>query len=529
MAKNNKNNSNSDSNKNITTLDIKFKNSYEMSGRRKIKIPVSFEDFIKDPVKNITEYLHDVLEAHKKNVSEIEYLKMYSNGIQNILEKTRADHSNINNVEVTNYAFEFVEFKKGFTVGKPIKYIYKGEDENNEMELLNQYLTSVNKKSLDLSKYDDIYTSGVAYTYTISQRKNWESDESPFVYKVLDNTKTFVVYSDDVFSNVLFSGIITYTLDENSKRRETYTIYYNYKVIVLREGTREYKNSNDKYIYIPGTDNPPLRYSSQYYYEIIKPEESINIENPITEYFLSDRRMGCFEMVLSQLNSLNTIRSNQLDDIEQVVNTFLVFMNQRVDEIKKNMESFREMRALVLYSNDPSRPADVKTIQLSLDQADINDFYNDEKENVFSIVGVPLPISNTGQGVSGEAQTYGGGWENAQSIASVQTNYISQFEREDLRKIIRLCKKDVNSGIKKLNINNISIKYTINKSNNVLVKTQSCKYLLDSNFPPEIALELSDLSDDSYLIGKQVEEYRKEKAQEEKEEQEEIEIKNENY
>ena len=73
----------------------------------------------------------------------------------------------------------------------------------------------------------------------------------------------------------------------------------------------------------------------------------------------------------------------------------------------------------------------------------------------------------------------------------------------------------VNSKTTNLNPYNIEIKYTINKSNNMLVKSQTFKYLRDLSVPFEQALEMSELTDDPHTIAKLSEEnVLKEKQQE---------------
>lgn len=479
--------SNKDPDTKKATKSIQYLESSNLRGRTKIKISISPDDFFANPLSNIQKHLSDALSIHKQNVLEIEYLINYRNGLQNILEKIRQDGSKINNVEVTNYAHEIIQFKKGFTVGKPLKYINNGQDEDNEMTLLNQYINLCNKQSLDLDKYENIYTTGIAYTLTISQNKDYDVDEeSPFIYKVLDNTKTFMVYADDTLETELFSVIISTTNDERNLARETYTCY----------------SKGMCYIFRDAISQPEFIRQSQ-----------INISQPITEYCLNQSRIGVFEPILSQLNSFNIIRSNQLDDIEEFVNAFLVFINQDPQNIIDNIDKFRQKRILVLKSNNANFPADIKNIQNELDHSNINEMYNDSKVDAFNIVGVPMATSNTGQGVSGEAQTYGGGWENAQAISSIETTYIKQFENENLKKIIKLCKLDINSGIRKLTTKNIDIKYTINKSNNILVKAQSFKYFIDSGFTAEIALELADVCDDAHLVGTQMDKHIEEQKE----------------
>lgn len=462
----------------------------EMKGRRKIIINASYQDFIANPEKVIGENLTFIESEHEKNRNEMIYLYKYYVGIQEILNKIRADNSTINNISVTNYAHEIVEFKKGFEVGKPIKYVNSNVENTDDMSYLLKYINKVKKKSKDLDKYENLFITGLAYTFTIPSTRKYDSEkESPFEYSVISNLRTSMIYSSDIDETRLFSLYRTKTKDQNGVDVMTYTAYFDSRCLIFRKKT----------------DNE---------IEVIK-SENMPIEQPITEYRRNQSRMGVFEPVLSALDTCNTIRSNQLDNIEQFVNAYLIFLNQDPKFFTQEVfDSLKKNRVIALKTNNPQAPADVKLLQSSLEHADINEFYAKQKEDIFNIVGVPMATSNTGQGVSGEAQTYGGGWENAQTIASLETTYISQFEQEDLEKFIAICNEGSNPKTKNLDVDNIEIKYTINKSNNLLTKMQSFKYWVDLGGTWERGLELCDLTEDSYVVGKESEEHKKQLSKE---------------
>lgn len=455
--------------------------SEKYTGRKKIKIDVSYEDFTSNPVKYLEKYLSNVVSEHNTIVTEIDYLTKYYKGIQDIIEKIRADGSDINNISIMNYANEIVEFKKGFVVGKPIKYVNTEDETTEDMKYLNKYLKDVKKKSKDLNKYENLYIFGIAHTFITPKKKKYDSEKkSPFDYVVLDSRKTFVVYSNDPACTPLFSVYVSNINDEESKQlKEVYTIYFDYHSIVVTFDVSELR--------------------------ILRNIKLEPVENPITEYEKSQSRMGAFEPVLNSLDTCNYIRSNQLDDIEQFISAFLIFLNQDPKHIIANIEDFKKNRIFALKTNNPQAPADVKLLQTTLNHSDINEIFNDTKQDIFNICGVPMATSSTGQGVSGEAQTYGGGWENAQAMATIETTYITQFEQIDLEKMIDICQNGENSKLKNIDANEIDIKYTINKSNNILTKMQAFKYWVDMGGIWERGLEITDLSDDSHTVGEESE------------------------
>ena len=455
-------------------------NKDNLQGREKIIINVTQEQFSQNPLQVFSDYIGTINSIRNKNNEEINYLKKYKKGIKDILEKIRKDKSSINNISICNFAHEIVEFKKGFTIGKPIKYVNDSDENNDDMKYFYRYLKKINKKSKDLDKYENLYTFGIAHTFTKynPKCKNTKID-SPFIYEVMDSTKTCCVYSSEVGNPKLFSMVesnITENLDDGTKSNYTlYTIYYGFNSIIIKKKGSEisiHRNTKEE----PNDD-------------------------PITEYSLNQSRMGAFEPVISSLDTLNVVRSNQLDDIEQFINAYVVFLNQDPKFITDNIKKFRDNRVFALKTNNEKTPADVKILQTSLEHSDINKIFNDTKQDVFNQVGVPMATSNTGQGVSGEAQTYGGGWENAQAISNIETTYCSQFEREDLEKFVYMSLNVVGSVVETLTDVDIDIKYTINKSNNILTKMQAFKYWIDLGGTWERGLEITDLSDDSHIVG----------------------------
>lgn len=452
----------------------------QMQGREKIIINVTQEQFENNPFEVFSKNIGTINAIRDKNTKEIEYLKKYKKGLTDILEKLRADQTTtINNISVCNFAHEIVEFKKGFTVGKPIKYVNDSDETNDDMKYFFRYLKKVNKKSKDLDKYENLYTFGIAHTFTKynPKCKNTQTD-SPFIYEIMDSTKTCCVYSSEVGNPKLFSMVesnITKTENGQIENYQLYTIYYGFNSIIIK------KKGSDIEIYRPSKVEPN--------------------DDPITEYSLNQSRMGAFEPVISSLNTLNVVRSNQLDDIEQFINAYMVFLNQDPKYIIDHIKDFREKRVFALKTNNEKTPADVKILQTTLEHSDINKIFNDTKQDVFNQVGVPMATSNTGQGVSGEAQTYGGGWENAQAISNIETTYCSQYEREDLEKFVYISNNVVGSAMKNLTDVDLEIKYTINKSNNILTKMQAFKYWIDMGGTWERGLEITDLSDDSHIVG----------------------------
>lgn len=456
-----------------------FKNENGYFGRKKIFIPVSPSEFRSDPIHYFTKYIGEIEKDHVFNVSQIKYLNEVFKGKHDILLKTRANSdTKINNKSITNFFIEWNSFKKGYYVGKPIKYVdINGSNYDYEdMKYFNLYMRDINKSSIDMVKYEKLFTNGVAYTMTYYKDKPVDTErESPFEYTVLDNTEVCVVYSTDMKKSRLFSLYFTKVAEDG----KTYTIY------TMEFGKRLIKLKANQL----ATDG----------YEVLE-DIDLEIADRITEYCLNEQRMSIIEMALNGVNTVNKIRSNLMDQQEEHVNAYIVFMN--VDTSKIDVDNMRSKRVFGISSNNASKVADVKTITTDIEFSSTNAFIETIIQDMFDIVGVPRATSNTGQGVSGEAQTYGGGWENAQNVAKVDTTYLVQYEREDLGKFIELCQNYENDKLPNLYSSGIDIKYTLNKSNNMMVKAQSAKYFVDMGFTREQALTYCEITDDPQNDGK---------------------------
>lgn len=461
----------------INTVKIDHSTGKGCYGRKPIVINVSLEEFYSNPLEAIKDNLSYILTTHKQNCVEMDYLKDYLKGKQDILEKTRANSDTlINNKHVSNLAWEFVNFKKGYYVGKPLKYVDLNTEENSQMKYFYRYLREQQKSSKDLIKYENMLITGIAHTMTIPKKVAYDNEyESPFTYTILNNNDVCVVKANDIYRTKLFSMCFSRLKDEENHEYYVYTIYYGNRVLEIKH----YNNN----------------------LEVVK-EATMPIENCITEYQLNEQRMGVFEPVLVALNSVNKISSDQLDQFEENINSYLTFENVDVSNVINNINEFRRNRLLVVNTNNPETPAKIGSVSIQVDQGSINNKLQELKQETYDIIGVPMPTSSTGQGVSGEAQVYGGGWENAQTIAHVDTHYVMQYEYEDLTKFIKISQNGVNSKVSNLIPTDIEIKYTINKSNNMMVKAQSLKYFIDKGFTREQALTFCEITDDPQNEGK---------------------------
>jgi SPP1 family phage portal protein len=431
-------------------------------GRKELVAPYEESDLTQDIVGEI---LKGVLPTHIQNVMEINYLKGVYRGLHDILGKVKKVRPDINNKSVVNNAFHIVEFKKGYVFGDPIQYVQRSETQKEELDLFNKYMYKNSKSSKDKDLAEDFYTSGVGYRIALP------SDKLPFEIFNLDNTNTGIVYSNNIQKSKLVAFYLTY-LGEDKYKVMCYTKFYvyNYHVAISKK-----KDDDVKIEYI-STDINPLG------------------KIPIVEYKLNKSRLGLVELIKSMIDALNFITSSDLDDIEQFVQSLLVFVNQEVD--KKTLIELLEVGALQIFSTDPKKPADVKILSNKMQHSETKVLYDRIYSDMLTIAGVPKMSDKASSGDTGQAKLVGEGWTMADERAKQDELSFKESDKEIIELCLDICKVKTTSGIKTLSLDDIEIKFTRNRSDNMLVKTQALMNLQSAQVAPEVAFSVIGLFSD---------------------------------
>lgn len=344
--------------------------------------------------ESIKKILPQVLREHDKNAQEIDYLYNYYKGRQPILEKTKVVRPEINNKVLENHAFEIVEFKKAYVYGEPVQYVQKGEKDNEkvnpEISELNKFMESEDKSSRDKELAEWQYICGTAYRWAdIDNEADEEEDDAPFEIRTADPRRTFVVYSSGIKGEQLFSGYINY-FSENIQLENGETQFSKYRVITIYTENAEYQYKES----FGNTGNVQNLEIMPFNLQLTDTENKTVKEYPllirghrIIEYPLNQARLGLIELVMFGLNSLNQIKSDDLDGIDQFIQSLLVFINQEID-----VEKFKRLvqaGAVEVSSSDPAKPADVKLLTNQLLHSETKIVTDDIYNNVLTICGIP--------------------------------------------------------------------------------------------------------------------------------------------
>ena len=450
------------------------------TGREKITIPVSFDNFNNNPLKYIKHYLSNVVSKNKENKQEADELRGIYKGLQSIWDKQRlnGDNSNNNKIEV-NHIYRQVEFKKGFMVGNPIDYSLAISDkETNALTYLQKYFKDCDKASMDIDKYEDLFVCGIAEQFIIPKRFDYnEEGEAPFELYNIEIGQAFKVYSNDISQAPLFDVVISQEIKDDFSKTTVYSVFL--------------INPLDKNTYLYVFDDT---------WKITTSEKQPYNYLPLIEYSLNKNRMGIVELVMAIQDGLNTIQSNQIDDIVEFVNSYLVFENQDLGkDWAKKVKEFRKNRAILLRTKNPQLPAKLNLLKQTMQHTEINAFFEMLVQEMYDIVACPKTSGGvTSGGDTGQARILGNGWESAQNQATVDISYVLQYEYELLKKIIRVCKDAEGTTVKEINASDIDIKFSNNMSNNILTKTQALQNLYAMHIPYEETLDIVNITSDTH-------------------------------
>ena len=436
-----------------------------LKGRREI-----FTDEKNITRENISKVLSDAFEVHLLNVAEIKYLQEYERGVQPILKRVKEVRPEINNKIVENHAAEITAFKVGYVFGSPITFVQrasvdadgnKGESDDKKLAVLNEMMFEEGKAAQDQVLGKDISVCGVGYRIVLPKRV--KEGVSAFSILRLNPTNTFVVKFNDIYKrNAL--GVSYVQLKNGSYRVGAYT--------------------DKEYFELKGNSFSSLKVIS------VHPNR-VGIQ-PIIEYKNDDERMGCFERVISLLDALNEATSDRLNGLAQFVQSILWMNNCEIDSAQ--MEQLKDKLGL-LTKSEPGNPASVQYLTATLDQAQTQTLIDYLYGQILQIAGVPGREQSTG-GNTGQAIMLSNGWQIAETHARSVEQTFTQSEREMLKVVLRILSLTETSEVADLKLSDIDIKFSRNRTDSLLVKTQGLSNMLQAGIHPLIAISHCGLFSD---------------------------------
>ena len=439
-----------------------------LKGRREI-----FTDEREITKQNISKVLAEAFEIHLRNASEIKFLQDYERGVQPILKRVKEVRPEINNKIVENHAAEITAFKVGYVFGSPITFVQRasvdingdnGDSDDKKIAILNEMMFEEGKATQDQVLGKDISVCGIGYRIVLPKRV--KDGISAFNILRLNPVTTFVIKFNDIYKKSAV-GVSYIQLSNRSYRIGAYT--------------------DKEYFELEGRDFNSLKV-------IAAVPNRVGI--PIIEYKNDDERMGCFERVISLLDALNEATSDRLNGLSQFVQSILWMNNCEIDS--EQMEQLKDKLGL-LTKSEPGNPASVQYLTATLDQAQTQTLVDYLYEQVLQIAGVPGREQSTG-GNTGQAIMLSNGWQLAETHAQALVNTFTESEKEMLKVVLKILKLTETSEVADLKLSDIDVKFSRNRTDSLLVKTQGLMNQLQAGIHPLIAITHCGLYSDPQSV-----------------------------
>lgn len=442
-------------------------------GRTQILSPYTMED-IKKP-EFLIKAINLAMRTHIANATEIEYLFSYFKGVQPILNKKTITRPEINNIVLVNYAQMITRTIVNYFVGTPIQYTQSGygsmEDDEatrQEVEKLNLMLDYGNSSSVDLEIAETQSVCGTAYRIIFTDN----NEDLPFKDRHLNPLTTFVVYSNTLEETPLMGVTYTKKIGENGLQEGCmFEVFTSFGVFNINSNS-EFIQESDKITFVP-----------------------YNVGGvPLIEYPNNRHRMGDWEFVISIMDAISNLYSDRIDDIQQTVQSLLVFINAELEP--NQFEEMRQKGIISLVNNNDNNRSEIKSISNQLDQKGTGGLSKELQDLLFSLVGIPNRDNRaTGGGDTGTAVELRDGWADLENVIRSKELYFKKGERKKLEIITTILK---NKKAFNITSKDLVVKFSRNKHNNLLVKTQSLTNMLQTKtISPIDALQIADLTTDA--------------------------------
>lgn len=461
-------------------------------GVKKIKIPIRADELTLDKVRP---YLQYILTEFEKNKSKI--TKNYETylGKHDVLSKVRPyDSDLINHRIVEPHLYAMVDFKCGYALGNPKEYAQREGFEGEEIIYLNKYWKDADGRTVDNEVAKWVYATGVGYYFIQPKRKIVDIDnKAPFELFCQPANTCAKIYSSYIGEEPLFDIICTKLneIDKDGKQNE-YTVMSLYLPDVYAEFRCNSLISNQ--------------------FELVrKPEDRLLYKMlPLVEKYSNSDRLGIVEVGKTLQDAIDNLASSSLDNIDDVVNLLYIFVNVSLggtpEEKAENFRLLKQNGVVELLPSNPQFPADLKTLAINLNHADVNTVYKQLKEALYDCTGVPLQTASVGSGNNAAAEA-GAGWANAYTVMLKDINSLIKGDIDLLEHILFICKESQGSKVKNISATDIDVKYNINRSENLLIKAQAWDYFQD--VPPVLRAKWVGITNEPDAAGKAIEEYKK--------------------
>jgi SPP1 family phage portal protein len=230
---------------------------------------------------------------------------------------------------------------------------------------------------------------------------------------------------------------------------------------------------------------------------------------PIVEYPLDDSRLGIWEVAKDLFDAIDKLQSNRMDDVVQVVNSFLAILGGELNE--ETYQKLNEWKTLCLPEG-----VDAKYLSPAMNQGDVQTLKDDLYQAALVICGVPNRNGGSSTSDTGAATIVRDGWSAAEGRAKIIETSFKEAEKQSLKLDLRILRDTVGTGLK---LSDIDIHFTRRNYENIASKSQVLVAMLNNpKIHPELAFAHCGMfadSESAYLQSKAWWEEQEEKQKKE--------------
>ena len=419
----------------------------------------------------IADIISDAYTKHSMlNHSDMEYLlKFFLGEHRNIIEREKEVRPEIKNQLVVNLQKAIVRDTTGYFMGTPVQYIARdAEKKSQPVKQLSDAMELEDRGAVDKEIEDYCAILGVGYKGIFFDEE--PVNEVPFRMVSLSPLNTFVVYNTEIGSSVIMAVAYNTYKDTNEN--------LHWKMIA-------YTTSE---IFEIDTQTPNSIKPSQ-----IKRSPNVVKLIPIIEYQNNMWYKGDFEDVLSIIDAIDLLDSNNMDDVEQVIQSILLLFGISA----KQQEEIQSVppNSLLMFTGEQGINQDGKYISPQVDVTAITTLREHLEETMRVIAGVPdRKTRGGGGGDTGDAVKLRDGWADMELVARDKEKYWSRAETQTVRVALEFMR----IGGQPLDLKpiDVSIKFTRNKNDNLQSKAQAGATLHGMGLAHEDVLTAMELTND---------------------------------
>lgn len=429
--------------------------------------------------ENVVEIVRSYFTKFSLEIFTLRFLDDYFRGKQPILEKKRDDENSENYQVVINLARTATNNIKHAFIGEETQYLPISTD--NELQkkalkdLLNMYRV-IEEPAHNSRIESDRGKFGYAYEYV--GKKN-----DVIQIKRLKPYHTCAVYSEDDEDEMVFVFNFYHKYNTNGEANGYhFNIYTNKSAFI-------YDTSEIGAIDGVVTEVP----------------NDIGMI-PVVVYENNDELMGDFEPAIPVLNGINAVYSKRLDNISDIVEALLVFLNTTIydettDENGKTsyddtrLKTMRKNRAVEIHG-EPGLPADIKHIVNTLDQSNTQIVCDNLARLAYTIMNVPDGVNakTSGGGDTGEAANTREGYKSFEQLLNDKERLFKKALKRRIELIKRLSLFDNNTQLRFIKTNEIDIRFIREKTLNSQSEAQMIATLSGTGlFSPDTVITQSNL------------------------------------